>query len=112
MPNIPFQHRVTIQILKHWQTFRDLKLTFVVSRRAEQFRLRTQKRIVATAEDSVLRTEMDNLESQEEDAPKCVLWFKTMSWNGVLSHGWVHVISKVFLSRTKQNFHHMYVFLM
>ena len=67
MPNIPFQHRVTIQILKHWQTFRDLKLTFVVSRRAEQFRLRTQKRIVATAEDSVLRTEMDNLESQEED---------------------------------------------
>jgi hypothetical protein len=58
MPNIPFQHRVTIQILKHWQPFRDLKLTFVVSRRAEQFRLRTEQRIIATAEDSVLRTEM------------------------------------------------------
>jgi hypothetical protein len=25
---------------------------------------------------------MANLESQEEDAPKCVLWFKPMSWLG------------------------------
>ena len=70
----------------------------MVSCRAEQLRLLTQQRIIDTVEDSVLRTEMDNLESQEEDAPKCVLWFKAMSWNGVLSHGWVHVISKVFLS--------------
>ena len=52
--------------------FRDLKLTFAVSRRAEQLRLRSQQRcqrIVATAEDSVLRTVMANFESQEEDAP-------------------------------------------
>ena len=53
-----------------------------VLRRAEQLRLRTQQRIIATAEDSVLRTEMVNLESQEEDAPKRVLWFKPMSCLG------------------------------
>ena len=59
---------------------------FAVSRRAEQLRLRFQQRIVATAEDSVLRTEMENLESQEEDAPnvlpKRVLWYTPMSWLG------------------------------
>ena len=32
---IPAQHRVTQQILSHWQTFRDLKLMFAGSRRAE-----------------------------------------------------------------------------
>jgi hypothetical protein len=62
MPNIPSQHRVTMQILHHWQPFRDLKLTFAVSRRAEQLHLRSQQRILATAEDSVLRTEMANLD--------------------------------------------------
>ncbi len=35
IPNILLQHRVTIQVLKHWQPFRDLKLTYTVSRRAE-----------------------------------------------------------------------------
>jgi hypothetical protein len=34
---------------------------------------------VTTVEDSVLRTEMDVLESQEEDDPKCILFFKAMS---------------------------------
>ena len=72
MPNIPRQHR-TMQILKHWQPFRDLKLTFAVSRRDEQLRLRTQQRIIATAEDSVLRTEMANLEPLDKEAPKCAL---------------------------------------
>ena len=62
-----------------WQPVKDLKLTFAVSCRAEQLRLRAQQRIVATVEDSVLRTEMENLESQEEDAPRRVLWFKPMS---------------------------------
>ena len=33
---IPTQFKVTQQILKHWQPFRDLKLTFVGSRRQEQ----------------------------------------------------------------------------
>ena len=43
---------------------------FAGSRRAEQLRLRSQQSIVATVEDSVFRTEMAGLESQEEDAPK------------------------------------------
>ncbi len=46
----------------------------------EQLSLRSQQRIVATVEDSVLRTEMAGLESQEEDAPK--LFFKPMRWLG------------------------------
>ena len=64
---IPSQFRVTHQILLHWQPFRDLKLKFVGSRRAEQLSLRSQQRIVATVEESVLRMEMTDLESQEED---------------------------------------------
>ena len=59
-----------MQILDHWQPFRDLKLIFAGSRRAEQLGLRSQQSIVATVEDSALRTEMTGLESQEEDAPK------------------------------------------
>jgi hypothetical protein len=65
----PSQHKVTQQILSHWQPFLDLKLMFAGLRRAEQLSLRSQQRIVATFEDSVLRTEMAVLESQEEDAP-------------------------------------------
>jgi hypothetical protein len=42
-------------------------MTFVVSHRVEQLRLCVQQRIVATAKDLVLRTEMENLESDEED---------------------------------------------
>ncbi len=37
---------------------------------------------MATVEESVLRTEMTVLESQEEDAPKRVLFYKPMSWLG------------------------------
>ena len=69
----------TQQILLHWQPFRDLKLKFVGSRRAEQLSLCSQQRIVATVEDSVLRTEMTGLESPEEDVPKRILFFKPMS---------------------------------
>jgi hypothetical protein len=69
------------------QHLKDLKQTFAVSHRAEQLRLRVQQRVVATAEDSVLRTEMVSLETQEEDAPRRVLWFKPMSWLGqIRSH--------------------------
>jgi hypothetical protein len=46
---------------------------FPDSCRAELLRLRSQQHIVATVEDSVLRTEMTGLESQEEDAPKGIL---------------------------------------
>ena len=79
---IPTQHRVTQQILSRWQPFKDLKQTFAVSRRAEQLRLRMQQRVIATVEDSALRTEMENLESDEEDASRRVLWYKPMSWLG------------------------------
>ena len=82
MLTIPSQNKVTQQIISLWQPFKDLKQAFAVSRRAEQLRLRSQQRIIATAEDSVLRTEMANLESQEEDAPRRVLWFKPMAWLG------------------------------
>ncbi len=60
---------------------------FAGSRWAEQLSLRSQQRIVATVEESVLKTEMAGLESQEEDAPKCVLFFKPMSWLGQI---WPH----------------------
>jgi hypothetical protein len=84
---IPSQLRVTQQILSHWQPFQDLKLMFAGSRRAEQLSLHSQQRIVATVEDSVLRTEMAGLESQEEDAPKRILFLKPMSWLGqIRSH--------------------------
>ncbi len=52
---------------------------FAGSRRVEQLNLRSQQRIVATVEDSVLRTEMAGFESQEEDAPKRIHFFKPMS---------------------------------
>jgi hypothetical protein len=55
---------ILLQIINHWQPLKDLKQAIPVSRRAEQLRLRSQKRIIATAEDSVLQTEMDNLESR------------------------------------------------
>ncbi len=52
------------------------------SRQAEQLTSRSQQSVVVTVEESVLKTEMDDLESQEEDAPKCILFFKTISWLG------------------------------
>ena len=77
---IPTQFKVTQQILINWQPFRDLKLKFVGSRRQEQLSSRCQQRVVATVEESVLRTEMAGLEPQEEDAPKSILFYKPMSW--------------------------------
>ena len=44
----------------------DLKLMFVGSSRAEQLHLCSEHLVVTTVEDSVLRTEMTDLESQEE----------------------------------------------
>jgi hypothetical protein len=76
---IPSQLKVTKQILIHWQPFRDLKHMFADSRRTEQVKLRSQQRVVATVEESVLKTEMTDFESQEEDAPKRLLFYKPMS---------------------------------
>jgi hypothetical protein len=76
------QNRVTLQILSMWQPFKVLKQTFAVLRRVEQLRLRAQQRVVATVEESVLRTEMEKFESLEEDASKRVLWYTHMCWLG------------------------------
>jgi hypothetical protein len=60
---------------------------FAGSSRGEQLSLCSQQRIVVTVEDSVLRTEMTVLESQEEDAPKRILLFKPTTWLGqIRSH--------------------------
>jgi hypothetical protein len=82
LPTIPLQKRVTHKILNHFRPFKDLKETFAVVCRAEQLFLRTKQRIAGTVEDSLLRTEMETLESQEEDAPKRVLWYTPMGWLG------------------------------
>jgi hypothetical protein len=44
---IPSQHKITQQILSHWQPFLDLKLVFAGSRHAEQLSLHSQQCIVA-----------------------------------------------------------------
>ena len=79
---IPSQFEVTQQIQCYWQPFRDLQLKFVGSRRLEQLRSRSQQRVVATVQESVLRTEMEVLEPQEEDVPKRILFYKPMSCLG------------------------------
>jgi hypothetical protein len=79
---IPSLFKVTKQILLHRQPFRDLKPQYAGSRQAEQLSLRSQQRIVATVEESVFKTEMAGLESQEEDASKRILFFKPISWLG------------------------------
>ena len=78
VPVIPSQLKITHQILSHWEPFRDLKPRFAGSRRAEQLSFRGRQRVVATVQDSVLRTEMVGLESLEEDAPKRILFYTTM----------------------------------
>ena len=39
---------------------------------------------MTTVEDSVLRPEMGVLESQEDDDPKRILWYKTLDFLGVI----------------------------
>ncbi len=57
------------------------------TRRDEQLNLRSQQGIVATVEDSVLRTEMAGLESLEEDDPKNILFYNPMGCLGqIRSH--------------------------
>ena len=87
VPVIPSQMKVTHQILSHWEPFRDPKARFAGSRRDEQLSLRTRQDIVATVEDSVLRTEMTGLESLEEDTPTRILFYTPMGWLGqIRSH--------------------------
>ena len=76
---------------------------FAGSRRAEQLNLRSQQRVVVTVEESVLKTEMADLESQEEDDPKRLLFFKPMSWLGQIrthrrDESWSASLSQTFVS--------------
>ncbi len=41
-----------------------------------------QNRVTDTVEDSALHTKMENLEFEEEDDPRRVLWYETISWLG------------------------------
>jgi hypothetical protein len=103
MLHIPSQDKVTVQILNHWQSFITLKLSYAGSRRVEHLSLRSQQNIVVTVEDSVLRTEMTGLESQEEDAPPRILFNKSMSWLGQIrpnhrDEAWPATLWKTFFS--------------
>ena len=60
--------------VRSWRPFQVLQQVFAVSHRAEYLRLRMEQRIVATVEDSVLRTELGELDSQEEDAHRDEAW--------------------------------------
>ena len=78
LSTIPTQHRVSMQILK-----RD------TVNPSETSNLRFRSRVVLNnsvfSHNSVslpLRTEMGDLESQEVDAPKSILWYKPMTWLG------------------------------
>ena len=53
-------------------------------RRSEQLRLHTYHRVVDSVEDSDLCVEMGALESQEEDVPKRILWYKPLGILGVI----------------------------
>jgi hypothetical protein len=59
---------------KVWRITRYDSKKSISKRGTEQLSLRSQQSIVATVEDSVLRTEMTGLESQEEDVPKRCRW--------------------------------------
>ena len=64
-------------------TTRGERTTLILpSHRAEQLCQRVQQRVVTTVEDSALRTEMKNLESDEEHTSRRVLWYKPTSWLG------------------------------
>jgi hypothetical protein len=58
---------------------------FIGSRSQEQLSSCCHHRVVSTVEESVLRMEMTGLESQEEDAPKCVLFYKPIGCLGHIS---------------------------
>ncbi len=56
----------------------------MVSRHDELFRLQSQQRIAVTVEDSLLRTEMGVLETQEEHVPERILRYKPLGFLGVI----------------------------
>ena len=63
---IPSQHRVSLQLIKEWQPFKDLRQHFANTRRMEQLQLHAPQKITATVADSALRVEMEALEPEQE----------------------------------------------
>jgi hypothetical protein len=69
---MPVQNRITLQILSMWEPFKVLKETFSVSLRAEHLRLHAQQRVVATVEDSILRSKTPS--HRRDEAWSASLW--------------------------------------
>ena len=81
---IPSQRRLTDQLIAHWRPYVVLRQRLSGTRSEEQLRLRKPQKFKATVDDSVLRTEMGDLEPSDEDAPPRTLWHKPMAWLGVI----------------------------
>ncbi len=73
--------KLLFRILLFWWSCRSLLQIQSPAQETPQLQQEDQC-IVATVEDSVLRTEMPGLESQKEDDPKSILFFNPMSWLG------------------------------
>ena len=46
--------------------------------------MHSQQRVVTTIEDSALSVEMGVLKSQEVDAPRRILWYKSLGFLGLI----------------------------
>ena len=83
---IPTQKRVTEQLTKHWAPFKALRQRYAGTRFEEQRQLHMPQKHKATASDSTLRVEMNNLEEQADNAKARELFWKPLSWLGKMSH--------------------------
>ena len=81
---IPTQKRVTEQFTKHWAPFKALRQRYAGTRFEEQRQLHMPQKHKATALDSTLRVEMNNLEEQADNAKARELFWKPLSWLGAI----------------------------
>ena len=81
---IPTQKRVTEQLTKHWAPFKALRQRYAGTCFEEQRQLHLPKKHKATASDSTLRVEMNNLEEQADNAKARELFWKPMAWLGAI----------------------------
>ncbi len=77
-----------------WRPFQDVKQTFEVSHRPTKSHFRTQHHVVPTVEDNVLLTEMENLESEEEEHDRGLFHFRLTVFSS-------HLKSKVGITLVK-----------
>ncbi len=81
---IPTQKRVTEQLTKHWSPFKALRQRYAGTRFEEQRQLHMPQKHKATASDSTMRVEMNNLEEQADNAKARELFWKPLSWLGAI----------------------------